>query len=252
MNFFNHDGFDIAFIDEGEGDAILLIHGFGSNHAVNWVNPGWVSFLTNAGYRVIALDNRGHGRSAKSYKPEDYVPAAMAGDAAALLDHLGIARAHVMGYSMGARIAAVTALGYPRKVATLILGGLGLGIIEGVGGWDEIAEALVTERPEEITGERPRMFRAFADQTQSDRRALAACISRSRELLSAADAGRISQPTLVAVGTRDDIAGSAEGLARLMPSATVFDIAGRDHMLAVGDRSFKKRALEFLQEHPIA
>lgn len=252
MHFFNHDGFDIAFIDEGEGDPILLIHGFGSTHAVNWVNPGWVSFLTNAGYRVIALDNRGHGRSTKSYEPEDYVPAAMASDVAALLDHLGIARAHVMGYSMGARVAAFTALHHPQKVATLILGGLGLGMIEGVGGWDEIAEALVTDRPEEIEGERPRMFRAFADQTQSDRRALAACISKSRELLSAADAGRIGQPTLVAVGTRDDIAGSAEGLARLMPDAETFDIAGRDHMLAVGDRSFKKRVLEFLAEHPIS
>ncbi len=251
MEFFNHDGFDIAFIDEGEGVPILLIHGFGSTHAVNWVNPGWVSTLTNAGYRVVALDNRGHGRSTKSYRPEDYVPSAMAGDAAALLDHLGIAKAHVMGYSMGARVAAFTALGHSHKVATLVLGGLGSGMVEGVGGWDEIAAALVTDKPDEIEGARPRMFRAFADQTNSDRQALAACISTSRQLLSAADAARIGQPTLVAVGTKDDIAGSAEGLARLMPDALAFDIAGRDHMLAVGDRSFKKRAIEFLAGHTI-
>ena len=61
MNFFTHDGFDLAFMDQGDGDPILLIHGFSSNHAVNWVLPGWVKTLTEAGYRVVAFDHRGHG-----------------------------------------------------------------------------------------------------------------------------------------------------------------------------------------------
>ncbi|MGN6767585.1 MAG: alpha/beta fold hydrolase, partial [Rhizobiaceae bacterium] len=113
MQFFNHDGFDLAFIDQGDGEPVLLIHGFASSHSVNWVTPGWVKTLTEAGYRAIAFDNRGHGASSKSYEPEDYRAQKMAGDAAAMLDHLGIPRAHVMGYSMGARIAAFTALDYP-------------------------------------------------------------------------------------------------------------------------------------------
>ncbi|MDS1134906.1 alpha/beta fold hydrolase [Nitratireductor indicus] len=252
MKFFSHDGFDIAFIDEGAGDPILLIHGFASTHFVNWVAPGWVKTLRDAGYRVIALDNRGHGQSSKSHNKADYTPPKMASDAAALLDHLGIERAHVMGYSMGARLSAFLALANPEKVATLILGGLGMGMIEGVGDWDEIAEALLAPDPASIVSERGQMFRKFADQTRSDRNALAACISTSRELLSADDARRIAQPTLVAVGTRDDIAGSPEGLADLLPDGTAFAIEKRDHMLAVGDRSFKARALAFLEEHPLA
>jgi pimeloyl-ACP methyl ester carboxylesterase len=251
MQFFHHDGFDLAFIDQGDGEPVLLIHGFGSSHSVNWVTPGWVKTLTEAGYRVIAFDNRGHGASSKSYEPEDYRARKMAGDAAALLDHLGVPRAHVMGYSMGARIAAFMALDYPDKVATIIFGGLGEGMVKGVGDWDPIADALLAEDPSSITNARGRMFRTFADQTRSDRRALAACIQTSRDLIGADEIAGICQAALVAVGTTDDIAGSPSKLAELMPRGEAFAIEGRDHMLSVGDRTFKKRVLEFLREHPI-
>ncbi|MET3790235.1 alpha/beta fold hydrolase [Aquamicrobium terrae] len=255
MQFFAHDGFDLAFLDRqparGKGDPVLLIHGFASSHYVNWVSPGWFKTLNDAGYRAIALDNRGHGASSKSYDEADYTPTKMASDAVALLDHLGIDKAHVMGYSMGARVSAFLALEAPERVATLVFGGLGIGMIDGVGDWDPIAAALLAEDPSKITHPQGRSFRAFADQTRSDRRALAACITTSRELLTEEDMSRITQPTLVAVGTRDDIGGSAEELAALMPNATPFPIEGRDHMLAVGDKTFKKRVVEFYAEHPL-
>jgi pimeloyl-ACP methyl ester carboxylesterase len=125
-------------------------------------------------------------------------------------------------------------------------------MVDGVGDWDPIAAALLADDPSAITHPRGRSFRAFADQTRSDRRALAACISTSRQILTEEDMSRITQPTLVAVGTTDDIGGSPEELAALMPNATPFAIEGRDHMLAVGDRTFKKRVLEFYAEHPLA
>lgn len=255
MHFFEHEGFRLAYLDqhpeEGDGEPILLIHGFASNMTVNWTNPGWVHDLRRAGYRVIAFDHRGHGKSSASYDPADYTPSKMAGDAAALLDHLGIERAHVMGYSMGARVSTFLALEHPERVASLILGGLGIGMIEGVGDWDPIAVALRVEDASTITHPRGKMFRAFADQTKSDRLALAACIETSRILLSPAEVARVTQPTLIAVGTKDDIAGSPHELSDLMPDAEAFDVEGRDHMLAVGDRTFKKKAIEFLREHPL-
>lgn len=255
MQYFSHDGFELAYLDRqpasGQGDPVLMIHGFASSHYVNWVSPGWFKTLNDAGYRAIAFDNRGHGSSTKSYSEADYTPGKMASDAAALLHHLGIERAHVMGYSMGARVSAFMALSDPDKVATLVLGGLGIGLVDGVGDWDPIADALLAEDPGTIGHARGRSFRAFADQTRSDRRALAVCIVGSRASMSEDDVARIAQPTLIAVGTRDDIAGSPEELAVLMPNAKAFHIEGRDHMLAVGDKSFKQRVLEFYAEYPL-
>src|SRR6188472_3489163 len=99
MPTFHHDDVEIAYLDEGEGAPIVLVHGFASTKEVNRVNPGWVPTLTRAGRRAIALDNRGHGASSKLYDPAAYHSAAMADDVHALLDHLKIARADIMGYS---------------------------------------------------------------------------------------------------------------------------------------------------------
>ncbi|MGO4565587.1 alpha/beta fold hydrolase [Rhizobium sp. 2YAF20] len=246
---FTHDGLNLAFFDEGDpaGIPALLIHGFASTASVNWVNPGWLKTLGDAGYRVIALDNRGHGASGKPHHSEAYRPWIMAGDVVALLDHLDIPQANVMGYSMGARISAFMALRHPDRVRSLVFGGLGIGMTDGVGDWDPIADALLAQSLGEVTHPRGQMFRAFAEQTKSDRVALAACIRGSRDLISRKDIATITAPTLIGVGTRDDIAGSPQELADLMPNAVALDIPNRDHMLAVGDRVFKKAVLEFYE-----
>lgn len=246
---FQHDGLTLSYFDEGDpsGEPVLLIHGFASSALVNWVHPGWLKTLGDAGYRVIALDNRGHGTSDKPHDPAAYYPPVMAGDAVALLDHLGIPEAHIMGYSMGARISAFLALAHPERVKSLVFGGLGIGMVDGVGDWDPIAEALLAPSLDDVTHERGRMFRAFAEQTKSDRHALAACIATSRVLVSREEAGKIDAPTLIAVGTKDDIAGSGQELAELMPNAKAIDIPNRDHMIAVGDRVFKAAVVEFYE-----
>ena len=247
---FNAGPVGLAYLDEGDGDPIVLVHGFASNKEVNWVLPGWVATLTRAGRRVIAFDNRGHGASAKLYDPALYHSDLMADDIRALLDHLGIARADVMGYSMGARNTAFLALAQGERVRSAILGGLGIRLIKGVGLPESIANALEAPSADDVTDPQGRMFRIFADQTKSDRLALAACIRGSRQLLSPSDAARITVPVLIAVGTKDNIAGSPHELAALMPRARAIDIPDRDHMLSVGDRVFKEAVLEFLAERP--
>jgi pimeloyl-ACP methyl ester carboxylesterase len=250
MPRFAHEDVEIAFLDEGEGEPIVLIHGFASNKEVNWVAPGWVTTLARAGRRVIALDNRGHGQSTKLYEPAAYHSAIMAQDVRALLDHLALPRADVMGYSMGARIAAFLALADPQRVRAAVLGGLGIHLVEGVGLPETIALALEAPTRAEVTDPTGFMFRSFAEQTKSDLRALAACMRGSRQTLSAAEVGRITAPLLVAVGSKDRIAGSPQALAALNPGARALEIPGRDHMLAVGDRAFKQGVLEFLAQPP--
>ena len=247
---FHHGELEIAFLDEGEGEPIVLIHGFASSKEVNWVQPGWVETLTKARRRVIALDNRGHGQSAKLYDPAAYHTSRMAEDVSALMDHLGIGRADVMGYSMGARVTAYLALEQADRVRSAILGGLGMALVDGPGLSERIADALEVEDADNVTGTQARVFRTFADQTKSDRRALAACIRGSRQTLTRAQLAAIRVPTLIAVGTKDAIAGSAEALAELIPGARALSIPERDHMLAVGDKVFKAAVLAFLAERP--
>jgi len=250
MPVFQHGAVEIAFLDEGEGDPIVLVHGFASSKEVNWAGPSWTATLTGAGRRVIALDNRGHGASTKLYEPRDYDTALMAEDVRALLDHLRIERADVMGYSMGARIGAFLAVMHPGRVRSLILGGLGIKLVEGAGLPESIAEALEAPSIDDVRDPAGRMFRAFADQTKSDRPALAACIRGSRQVLGREEVAKIAVPVLVAVGGKDPVAGAPQPLAQLLPKGQALEIPDRDHMLAVGDKVFKAAAIEFLNARP--
>jgi pimeloyl-ACP methyl ester carboxylesterase len=246
MPSFHNGDVEIAYLDEGEGEPIVLVHGFASSKNVNWIYPTWVSELKKAGRRVIALDNRGHGDSSKLYDAAQYEIAIMAGDVVALLDHLGIERADVMGYSLGSRMTAVMALGQPRRLRSAILGGIGIGMIEGGGPGENVALALEAPSLDDVTDPVGRTFRAFADQTRSDRRALAACLRGSRRLMTRDEAASINVPVLIAVGTADEIAGSAQALGNIIPGAQVLDIPNRDHMRAVGDKVYKTGVIDFL------
>jgi pimeloyl-ACP methyl ester carboxylesterase len=250
MPRFQHGSVEIAFLDEGEGEPVVLIHGFASNKEVNWLHPGWVATLTRAGRRAIALDNRGHGGSSKLYDPAAYHTETMAADARGLMDHLGLDRADVIGYSMGARIAAFLALKHPGRVRSAVFGGLGIHLVDGVGLPDSIAEALEAPAVDQVADPVGRTFRTFAEQTRSDLAALAACIRGSRQTLTREQAAAIRVPVLIAVGTEDTVAGSAHALAPLIPGAEALDIPGRDHMLAVGDKVFKAGAAKFLEQRP--
>ncbi len=255
MQRFSSNGVAIAYIDVAPAETdllepIVLIHGFASTHAINWVNTGWVRTLSDAGRRVIALDNRGHGQSDKPHIPEAYASATMAADVRGLIDHLGLARVDVMGYSMGARIAAFLTLANPTLVRSVILAGLGHHLVDGVGLPLNIAEAMEAPSLSSLTDPRQRQFRAFAEQTGSDLLALANCIRGSRQTLTAAEIAQIECPALVAIGTKDDIAGNPHQLAALMPRARALEIPNRDHQLAVGDKVYKQGVLEFLGSRP--
>ena len=250
MQHFSSDGVDIAYRDEGEGEPILLIHGFASNSAVNWRSTGWIDTLLGAGRRVVAMDVRGHGASEKLRDSADYALPLMAGDAANLIDHLGLGRVDVMGYSMGGRIATVLALEHPEKVRALVIGGMGLAMVEGIGGEEKIVQALEADSIDDATSEVGRGYRKFAELTRSDLPALAACMTAQRALISKERLAGLNVPTLVAIGTKDAVAGSAQGLAALIPGAEYLDIPGRDHMLATGDKVFKAGVLDFLARRP--
>ena len=249
MPAFTHGDAEIAYRDEGEGEPIVLIHGFASNAEVNWFYPGWASALNKAGYRVVAPDNRGHGASTKFYDPENYHIGLMSSDVIALMDHLGIQQTAIMGYSLGARIAGFLSLQHTKRVRVAIFGGLGMALVENSGPSENVALALEAPSLDDVTDPMGRTFRAFADQTRSDRRALAACMRGSRRRMTVEEAASLDVPVLIAVGATDEVAGSAHGLSRIIPHSEVLDIPNRDHMRAVGDRVYKDGVLDFLARH---
>lgn len=250
MQEFSSGGVRIAYIDAApDGEPIVLIHGFASNHAVNWVFPQWVKTLTAAGRRIIALDSRGHGRSEKLYEPQMYAIPFMAADVRNLLDQLGIAKADIMGYSLGARIATAFALSHPARVRSLVLGGMGDRLIESAGLGPRVAEAMEASSASDLD-ESGRIFRQFAEATRSDLKALAACSRGARLQFAPADLARFDMPVLVAVGSDDQVAGDLQRLAVHFPRGQALVIPNRDHNRSVGDATFKKAVLSFLNVSP--
>jgi pimeloyl-ACP methyl ester carboxylesterase len=245
MPSFRSDIVDISYEVSGEGPPVLLIHGFASNARVNWWDTGWVKTLNEAGYQTITLDNRGHGQSTKLYDEAAYPAPLMAEDARRLLDHLGIAKTLVMGYSMGARISAFLTVNHPERVRAAVLSGLAENLIKGFGGSEPIAKALEAASVDSISDPAARAFRVFAEQTRSDLKALAACMRSERQKITTAELSQIRVPVLIVAGEADDIAGRVQPLVDAIPGAQGVVLPRRNHMNAVGDRQHKEAVVKF-------
>ncbi|SDR50265.1 Pimeloyl-ACP methyl ester carboxylesterase [Rhizobiales bacterium GAS191] len=255
MQFFQSHGARIAFIDlpatgPDRGEPMVLVHGFASNHAVNWGNTLWTQALARDGRRVVALDNRGHGESQKFHDPKAYSLIDMGRDVLDLMDHLGIPHADVMGYSMGARITSFLAANHPGRLRSAIFGGLGMRLLMSDPNYLAIAAAMEAPSLDALTDPMQRTFRAFAEQTKSDLAALSACMRGTRELLTQDLAAAIRVPVLVAAGTKDLLARDYRELAQLIPGAELLEIPNRDHNLAVGDKVYKQGVLDYLRRRP--
>lgn len=241
------NGVPIAYLRDGSGPPVLLLHGFGSNAQTNWGRTGWLGMLAEAGLDGVAPDLRGHGQSAKSYDPADYRLPLLAADILGLLDQLGLGRSSIVGYSMGARVAAWMAVHRPERVGSLVLGGVGLRIVEGSADARLIADAVEAEDPGTLAPVLGPVFRRYAEWTGSDLKALAASMRGQIDTIPAADLRSISPRTLVIAGERDDLARGAPELAALIPGAAFLSVTGQDHMRAVGHPAFKRAVMDFLR-----
>jgi len=241
--FTTSDGIGIAYRTWGETadlPPVVLHHGFIANAHLNWVLPGIVDSLVDAGRQVVAHDARGHGRSDTPHDPALYGEARMALDVGELADHLGLDRFDLVGYSMGGVTATIAATQEPR-VRRLVIGGIGSAIVE-LGGVDTrvmdrdaLAEVLEQDDPGAVADPAIAAFRGFVDAVGGDRLALAAQARSVHRSPIALD--RITAPTLLLVGADDDLATRPEVLAAAIPDCRVQVVAG-DHMGALGDPGF--------------
>ena len=242
---FDSDGVRLHYEVHGpdNGAPIVLVHGFASDYRLNWAGTRWQETLTSNGFRVLGLDCRGHGHSEKPHDPAAYGRRIMAADVVRLLDHLDIADADYLGYSMGARIGLDTVVGHPDRIRRAVLGGLG--------NWTAGSRAdLIARRmrgDESVDDPAAEMFYRFASaRAINDLEALACCILGPQPALTGAELAAVPVPIEIVVGERDQIARGAPELAASIPGARFVAIPGRDHMTAVPARQFKDAALGFL------
>lgn len=247
---FDSDGVAIAYDDlrpdGGGGTPIVLVHGFASNRQDNWATRGWYETLGDRGYRVIALDNRGHGDSEKPHDSAAYPLETMAGDVVRLLDHREIESAALFGYSMGARISMELLQSAPERVEAAVLGGVGGATLGGLQNREHIATALEAPDVDVVDNPVGRRFRLFAEETGADLEALAAVIRAHDVGVEAADLADVPVPVLVAAGADDDIAGDPAELADAFPDGEAATIPDRDHLTTVPDENFEAAVRDFL------
>jgi pimeloyl-ACP methyl ester carboxylesterase len=240
------DGVRIAFEVVGDGPAIVLAHGFASDRKQNWANVGWYETLVAAGFRVIALDFRGHGESDKPHEDRFYGDM-MLGDVLSVMDAANIKRAELMGYSMGAILSVGLLMRHPERIHRAVLAGIGESYFdEKVARRRGIANALRATDPATITDPTQKAFREFASQNGKDIAALAACMSADRTMYTKEQISSCTTPVLVVAGEKDTQAGSPDPLAAAFGDGRAVSVPRRDHMTAVGDRVYKKAVLEFV------
>jgi len=247
MAQFTSDGLILAYDDFGPRDAahtVVLVHGFSSNRYENWKRVGWYDAIERKGLRGLAFDNRGHGESAKPHDPVFYNRTAMARDVFALMDHAGVERAHLVGFSMGSHISLTAALEDSGRIDHLVVGGVGVKIFEPRAD-NAMAEAMEADSPESIADPMMRSFRHFADEQKEDRLALAACSRGPRTPFTPDVLGAIRRPTLVVAGARDELAGSPQGLAQAISGAKAVTLPGCDHFSAIAHALFKASVFDF-------
>jgi pimeloyl-ACP methyl ester carboxylesterase len=258
---FDSGGVKIHYLVQGRGEPVLLIHGFTVNLQSQWAAPGVLDALAGD-YRVIALDNRGHGRSGKPHDPRQY-GTEMVEDAVRLLDHLHIERAHVVGYSMGAAIACKLLVTHPERLLSVTLGGSG-GVRAGAVPlrYEVLAESLEQGKGfgpliEALTP--PGRPRPTAEQIQeinrrleaaNDTRALAAVVRGMKQLAVADEQLKANRvPVLALVGEIDPLKKGVDDLQDRMANLRVVVIGGADHVTAFARPEFVKELKEFLDGH---
>lgn len=265
MAYASVNGIRLYYEEHGAGEPLLLVAGQGSDH------HGWDLVIDDFArhYRCITWDHRGTGQSDAPDGP--YSIELFASDAIALLDHLGIVRAHAYGVSMGGRICQCLAINYPGRLGAVVLGCTTPGNTHGVRRPPDV-DAKMADRPTD----RDALIAFLADQMVSPEwfaanPAYQAAIERRiqhplppavQRLHYAASEGHdawdglpsITRPVLVIHGDRDEINPTANAylLAGRIPGAEIRIIRGGRHGYHIEFREEASAAvLDFLARHPL-
>lgn len=229
--------------------TVMLVHGFASSTRDNWVNTGWVRDLQRAGFRVLALDQRGHGASDKPHEARDYTLRQLAGDVEAVLDTYLVDEARYVGYSLGARVGWEVLQDIAPRIPRAVLGGVPDGIPLARLDLDQVRAYAEDGTPvtDAVTQNYIRLTERVAG---NDLRALLAIAGglRASKQIDPDPSRAPQQPVLFATGSLDAIIEGSKALAAASPEGRFLEIPDRHHFNAPGSRVFRQSAIEFLTE----
>jgi pimeloyl-ACP methyl ester carboxylesterase len=224
------DGIRLAVHELGAGRPLILLHGYFSDAATNWIKYGHAALLADAGFRVIMPDLRAHGQSGKPHDPVSYPKDVLADDQFALIEHLGLTDFDLGGYSLGGRtVARMLARGCaPRRA---VISGMGLkGLTDTEARGDHFRHVL-TNLGQHERGSAAFMAEAFLKTSGGDPVALLRILDTFVDTQVEAIRG-FDLPVAVVCGEDDQDNGSASALAETLPHGTLISVPG-NHMSAV-------------------
>lgn len=230
--FHSFDNAVLSYRIEGEGQPVLMLHGFLANSRLNWIEPGVTSAIVEAGFRAIMLDHRGHGLSDAPEDASAYPADVLALDAEALISHLALSDFDLVGYSLGAR-TAVRMLVRGVRPRVCVLGGMGDSGVIGSAARVAFFEDAIRQGGAGANPQAAAVVQALMARAQVKPAAMLNVL-RSQIQTRAEELAGIKTPVLVVSGVEDDDNGSAEGLAKLLPHARAMRISG-NHLSAVNE-----------------
>ncbi len=244
----SEDGHRIATYSWGDDGAptVLCVHGFASNCRDNWVDTGWVRDLTRAGFRVLGVDQRGHGASDKPHDPRAYTMDALVGDLLTVLDTHLLDSVSYAGYSLGGRVGWQLLVDGPDRVTRGVLGGIPDGRPLARLNIDQARAFAESGTP--ITEPVTQNYVTLAERVPGNDLRVLVALAEGMRLGDADPDPRKAplQPVLFATGSDDSILERSRQLAAAAPSGEFVEIPGRHHFNAPGSRVFRERALTFL------
>jgi pimeloyl-ACP methyl ester carboxylesterase len=258
---FLSNGVKIHYVTAGEGEPVVLIHGFCANVQNNWILPGIFAKLAKH-YHVIALDNRGHGLSGKPHEVEKYGPE-MVEDVVRLLDHLKIEKAHIVGYSMGGFITGALVTTHPERVISAVMGGAGWSrdtddhaVIDALAksldeghGITPLMKALTPPGKPQLTEEELKTRNQFI-MLANDPKALSACIRGMLKLHVSRESLEKNQvPVLAVCGEVDPLKKGVDAMDGVAKNLTVVIVKGGDHMSTIRSPIFEQSIEDFIAAH---
>ncbi|UOQ90274.1 alpha/beta hydrolase [Agromyces endophyticus] len=242
------DGVRIATYVWGDDDAptVLCVHGFASSCKDNWVDTGMVRDLVAAGFRVVGVDQRGHGASGTPHEASAYRMSAFVEDLVTVLDTYLLDGVRYLGYSLGGRVGWQLAVQAPEHVSRAVLGGIPDGRPLARLQIDQARAYADHGTP--VDDQVTRNYVTLAERVHgNDLRALIALAEGMR--LGDADPDPADPPrqeVLFATGTDDAIVEQSRSLAAATPRGTFVEVPGRHHFNTPGSRVFRQAAVDFL------